>query len=222
MAYSDVTPRRPAAASAFLSLPILLGLGMMIAGGLLFFAIQVGFDPEGGVIRYTWRSQCDAQAKVALAARLQDLGLPHTAYGAGLDFQVTLPGKFEDEMDHIGRLLTRPGTFAVYADGKLLTDRFKDAAFQLSLTNGVAVSLVTLDIEPPADRTEVWIDNERVPVNAITGGELQVATDETRPELAIREATDRVVVIRHPLPCSVQLVSAARVTEEQNKLDGKL
>lgn len=205
---STGTPRRSTGSALFAAMPVLLGVFLLLAGVGLFAAIQMGFTATGARVRYQWRSACDAAAKPVLFARLEELGLPATPFGAGLDVQVQLPGKFEDEKDHLGQMLARRGKLEVYADGKLVTDHFKDVAFQLSLTNGVAVTLLNLDVEPPVEGTSVRIDGMEVLVNSITDGEVQLATTEEDPQRAVREATDRVVVLRHPLPCDLQLVRA--------------
>lgn len=203
-----VTPRRSTGSALFAAMPVVLGVFLLLAGVGLFVAIQMGFTATGARVRYQWRSACDAEARPVLFARLEELGLPATPFGAGLDVQVQLPGKFEDEKDHLGQMLARRGKLEVYADGQLVADHFKDVAFQLSLTNGVAVTLLNLDVEPPADRTSVRVDGIEVLVNSITDGEVQLATTEEDPQRAVREATDRVVVLRHPLPCDLQLVRA--------------
>lgn len=205
---NDVRPTRSAGSAIFAAMPIVLGVLLLLAGVGLFAAIQMGFTATGARVRYQWRSACDAEARPVLFARLEELGLPATPFGAGLDMQVQLPGKFEDEKDHVGQMLTRRGRLEVFADGKLVTDRFRDVAFQLSLTNGVAITLLNLEVEPPVEGTTVRIDGVEMLVNSITGGELQLATTEEDPQRAVREATDRVVVLRHPLPCDIQLVRA--------------
>lgn len=199
---------RSTGSALFTAMPIVLGVFLLLAGVGLFVAIQMGFTATGARVRYQWRSACDAEARPVIFARLEELGLPATPFGAGLDVQVQLPGKFEDEKDHVGQMLARRGRLEVYADGKLVTDRFKEAAFQLSLTNGVAVTLLNLDVEPPVEGTSVRIDGQDILVNSITDGEVQLATTEEDPQRAVREATDRVVVLRHPLPCDIQLVRA--------------
>lgn len=203
--------RRSALGAAVLSVPILLGIGMLAAGIGLFVAIQIGGKAEGETVRYTFGSTCTLEARPVLLERITELGLPVQAFGAGLDFQVQLPGVSDDEREHVPRALVRPGTFAVFVDGKPFPAAIRHAGFQLSLQTGTAVTLVTLNQAPAETGLEVRIDGVPVDVESVNGGELMVTTAETEPQRAIREAAERAVAIRHPLPCEVVLIRTEHI-----------
>lgn len=203
------TPRG-AAGAALVSVPILLGSFLLLAGIGLFVAIGVGFEPSGATVRYTFQSACMAEARPQVLARLADLGLPTVPFGAGLDLQVQLPGVESDELEHIPRVLTRPGRLDVKVDGQPFPVDIRNAGFQLSVTSGLAVTLVTLGQSLPESGVEVLVDGAAVPVESVNGGELQLSTSEGDPRAAIREATERAVALRYPLPCPVVLSGTPR------------
>lgn len=205
------TPRRSPLGAAVLSVPILMGVGMFAAGIGLFVAIQIGGKAIGETVRYTFGSTCELQARPVLLTRIQELGLPVQAFGAGLDLQVQLPGVADDEREHVPRAVTRMGTFEVLVDGKPFPAAIRHAGFQLSLQTGAATTLVNLNQAPPAGALEVRIDGVPVDVESVNGGELMLTTTEQEPQRAIREATERAVAIRHPLPCEVVLTRTEHV-----------
>lgn len=203
--------RHSPAGAAFLSLPIVLGVGMFAAGIGLFLAIRYGFEPRGGIVRYTFQSTCTAEARPAMIARLGDFGLPVTPFGAGLDFQVQLPGVDDDELQHLPRALARPGRLEVAVDGVARPVTVTNAGFQLSMTSGMAVTLLTLSEPLPDTGVTVAVDGASVAVESVNGPELQLLTDQADSRLAVREATELAVALRHPIPCPVVLSGATKV-----------
>lgn len=204
---------RGPAGAAFLSVPILLGVGMFVAGVGLFAAVQFGFTPQGGLARYRFQSTCELEARAAMLQRLADFGLPAQAFGAGLDLQVQLPGVDDDELDHLPRALARPGKLEVFVDGQPFPVTLRNAGFQLSVTTGAAVTLITVDPAPPESGVEVRVDGVAVGVESSNAGELQLLNEEKDPRRAIREATERAVALRYPIPCPVVLAGAEKVDE---------
>lgn len=209
--HHEVSPKRPRAPAAILSIPIFIGVSLLGSGVALFLLIQLGGKATGGVVKYTFRSTCTAQARDVMLERLSDFGLPTTPFGADLTFQIQLPGQDPDELEHLPKALTRPGLFEVRSGDTVVARTLRHAGFQLSVTTGTAVTLVNLDVAPPEEGLDVRIDGSSVGVESVNGGELMLTTEEKDPRLAVREATERAVALRHPLPCPVELVSAERV-----------
>lgn len=205
-------PIRPRAALVLLAMPLLMGLGLMIGFVTWMFAIQgEGRAPTGGVATFTIAGTCAAAAQPILTARLDALGLPGSISPGPtpdtLAARVTTPG-LPDDLTHLPQTLTRPGQLLVrLPDGKTLST-FKDIGFQLAFS-GTPVSLLLLDQDLPANGVTAQIDGVDIQVEGVNGPELQLASYATTSEDAVREAADRVVILRHPLPCALTARDAA-------------
>lgn len=192
--------------SWFLVIPILTGLGLIGSGAAWWIAVQQGGTATGAWARLQFQTTCPIETRAAMAARLADYGLENRFLSEDVVLEVQTPGS-PDDLEHLPRALARPGQFEVWRNGTLHTTRFKDAGMQLTFT-GVAVTLVNLDESIDPDGVEVRIDGAPVELEGINGPELQISTPAKTSHEALREATDRVVAIRHPIPCVVEVVKA--------------
>lgn len=181
--------------AAVLLVPIAMG-GLLVLGTIAWFAaIQLGGEATGGRAVLTFDDDC---AATAISARLADYGLEGTWEDSRLTMD--LPG-MEDDRTHMPAVLAAPGVLAV--DG--IAVRPRNGGVQLSL-GGNPVSLYTLDEVVPAT-AHVTLDGEEMKIEQVNGGELQLAALAEDGARALRLATDRVVSVRHPLPCPVRVVS---------------
>lgn len=147
---------------------------------------------------------CGDQIREPLLARLADYGLPGDL-SPDLRLRLQGPG-LPDDLEHMPAALTRPGRFEIWQGGAPTSRRFQDAGVQISIT-GTATAVIMLDQAPDPDGLQVRIDG--LPINAdVNGNELQLHITEASSQDALRQATDWVVAIRHPLPCEVRVVGA--------------
>lgn len=178
-----------------LLVPIAMG-GLLVLGTIGWFAaIQFGGTAHGGRATLTFDSSC---AALAISARLADYGLEGEWIGSKLT--MVLPG-MEDDRSHMPAALTAPGVLAI--DGAAVRPRH--AGVQLSL-GGNPVSLYTLDAVVPPTAT-VTLDGQEMKIEQVNGGELQLSAFAEDGPRSLRVATDRVVSVRHPLPCPVRVLS---------------
>ena len=207
----SVLTRRRSAGLALSSIPILIGGGIILAGLLWFVAVRfTSGEAKGGWIALDLRA-CP-EARQPLLDRLQEYGLPAGADPPGQDGALRLrlqtPG-LDDDREHMPVALTRPGRFEVWQSGSLHMSRFRDAGVQISIT-GTATAVVMLDQGVDPEGLEVRIDG--LPVEAdVNGNELQLHITELSSRDALRQATDWVVAIRHPLPCPVEVRSVTDI-----------
>lgn len=199
-------PRKPRSTAAilFLAVPVVIGLGILMAGGAWLIAIQTtSGQAKGEQVRLHFASACGQDYQTAMLSRLLD-------YGLDADFQpdgtliMTMPG-MPDDHEHMPIALTRPGKFEVWRNGEKTLAHFQEAGVQISF-QGTATTVVMVDTQLDADGTEVRIDGMPIPAD-INGNELQLAITEETSQAALRQATDRAVQIRHPLPCDVQVTN---------------
>lgn len=184
-------PRR----AAIFAAPI--AVGTLVLGAGLAWIIAVQFTTgtaHGPRVRTTVQAACDAAP--VLRARLDDFGLTPELSGSDLTF--SLPG-LPDDRTHMAAVLAQPGRLAV--NGATMVPNH--AGVQISLQGG-AVTLLTLDTAPEADAA-VLLDDQVMEVVQQNGGELQLAAWADNSSDALRTATDRSVILRHPLPCAVTL-----------------
>lgn len=183
-----------------LLIPISMGAFLILGTIGWYAAVQVGGTARGGSAKVTFDSACGTDA---MTARLADYGLSGAWLGPVLTMQ--LPG-LEDDKVHMPAALTLPGTLTVTTRGAAQPVTMRHGGVQLSM-GGNPVSLFTLDTALDAEGLVVVINGETVDVEAVNGGELQIPATAADGPRALRLATDRVVSVRHPLPCQVGVVS---------------
>ncbi len=184
-------PRR----AVIFAAPIAVGVAIVGSGLAWLLAIQFTTrEARGARVHLDVTAACDVVP--TLRARLDDFGLAPSVSAGGIDF--TLPG-LEDDRAHMSAVLAEVGQLAV--DGQTLVPNH--AGVQISLQGG-AVTLLTLDVAPK-DNAAVLLDNRVMEVVQQNGGELQIAAWADNSSDALRTATDRAVILRHPLPCAVTL-----------------
>jgi hypothetical protein len=181
---------------AIVLVPIVAGAGMIAAALAWFGAIQLGGEATGARVRLVLDSAC---ASEAMRARAEDLGLAPVVEGASLS--VTLPG-LADDRAHVPGVLAAPGRLEVSVEGALRPLSVRNVGVQIALS-GTPVTLLTTDQALPSRGVTAVLDGVPVPVESVNGGEIMLAAAADTPQDALRLATDRVVAIRHPLPCSV-------------------
>lgn len=182
-----------------LGAPILMGGGMLLAGAAFLVASQTtSGSASGAPIRISFDSDC---AKSQISARLSDFGLPQAWDGAVLTTQ--LPGTPGDSA--LPETLARKGALSILVNGVPAGLSVKSAGVQVSF-QGAAVSLFVLDGNLPDEGVLVSLDGEPLEIEAINENELQIAARGATSTDALRVATDRVVQIRHPLPCDARVV----------------
>ena len=149
-----------------------------------------------------------AEAGDVLAARLADYGIPADRAGPS-SFDVTLPGALPDELEHMPKALVAPGLLEVTIKGERQAIQVENVGMQLAFS-GVPVTLLMVKDPLPEEGVAARLDGEEVPVEEITGPELQIAAYAPQSTEALRLATDRAVAIRRPLPCPVRISEAVR------------
>lgn len=185
-----------------LAAPIVVGGTIVLATVSWFAAVQGTSGRAGGELaRLSFASECAEQARPVILARLEEYGLQPEPE-PGLSVRVRTPG-MADDLEHLPRALTAPGRFEVRVNGVKFLDRFDDVGVQLALSSGAPITLFALPESLPVEGVEVLLDGQPVTTETAGGVELQVPATGATPREALRLATDRVVALRHPLPCAV-------------------
>lgn len=201
--------RRPTAGVLALVAPILLAGGVLLGGLAWMVTIQSSSGQATGEwVKLRLKSACGDEPKGAILARLADYGLDgHFEQDGSLLFQ--LPGQ-EDDREHMPIALTRPGHFEVWINGAKHLDHFDEAGVQIAL-EGTATAIVMVGEHLEPDGLQVRIDG--LPIDAeVNDRELQLRVTEDTSLKALRQATDWVVTIRHPLPCEVTTLGIESAT----------
>jgi hypothetical protein len=185
---------------------LLIPVAVLVAilGSAVAWVVAVGAESgaaRGGRMTMVLSQGCGNEA---ILARLADYGLDGTAEGNVLTFR--LPG-MADDAEHMPRALTREGHLVLTVGGTAIPATVRHTGVQLSMM-GNPVTLLTLDVALPGTGLVVTLDGEVLELDGVNGGEIQIRATDTTPERALRKATDRVVAIRHPLPCRVQVLRA--------------
>lgn len=191
---------------ALLGIPVAVGGGLILAAVGWWVAVQLGGEARGGVARLDFEAECGLAAQGAMLDRLGDYGLEARVVAPPLGLEVRMPG-LDDDLEHMPRALTAPGSFEVWVAGERVADHFENAGVQIGL-KGNPVTLVTLADAVSPDGLEVRISGEVVPIAQVNGTELQIEATADTPQRAMRKATDWTVAIRHPLPCPVRVTAA--------------
>lgn len=168
-------------------------------------AVRMGGEAKGEKLTIRLEGECAHEAKTAISTRLDDYGLAHTLSSPEpgvLLVETQTPG-FPDDAVTLPKALTQVGKFEVWQNGAVKLTHFADAGVQLSLM-GSAVSLITLSESIVPEGVEVRIDGQVMEIESINGEELMLVAGGASAQEALRTATDRVVAIRHPLPCGLK------------------
>lgn len=189
-----------------LLIPVVAGGGLIAATVGWWIAVQRGGEARGGWARVDFASECGAAAQGVILERLEAFGLPGRVAEPPLGIELRLPG-MEDDLQHIPAVLAAGGAFALTVNGQPVTPRVRNVGVQLGL-QGHPVTLLTLEDALPESGVEARLDGAVVPIGSINGGELQLEARDTTPQRALRLASDRAVLIRHPHPCAVTVVGA--------------
>lgn len=180
--------------------PIVTGAGMILAAVAWFGAIRLGGKADGPRVRVVLDSTC---AAAAISDRASDLGLDPVADGPAV--LLSLPG-LPDDREHLPGVLAAPGRLELFVDGAPRPAQVRNVGVQIALS-GAPVTLLTTDQALPAQGVTARLDGVEIPVESVNGGELMLAAVAATPQEALRVATDRVVAIRHPLPCAAAVTA---------------
>ena len=175
---------------------------MLAGAGFLVASQTTQGAAAGDPIAITFSSEC---AKSQIAARLADFGLLSSWNGRVLTTQ--LPGTPGDGA--LPEALARRGDLVLANAGVDSGLHVQNAGVQVSL-QGSAVSLFTLDGNLTDEGATATLDGEPLDIESVNGNELQVAARGATSTDALRVATDRIVQVRHPLPCDVHVEFAGK------------
>lgn len=192
--------------SWLLLIPVVGGGGLIAATVGWWIAVQFGGEPRGGWARVDFAAACGVAAQGVILERLDAFGLPGRVVEPPLGIELQLPG-MEDDLQHLPAVLAAGGAFTLTVDGQPVPARVRNVGVQLGL-EGHPVTLLTLEEPLPERGVEARLDGAVVPIASINGGELQLEARDTTPQRALRLASDRAVLIRHPHPCPVTVVGA--------------
>ncbi len=183
-----------------LLVPVVFGTGMILAAGSWYIAVQgTSGTAAGARVTATFDSACAADT---IHDRLLDYGLPGEWSGA--DLTLTLPGMPGDEL--VPAALAAPGRLELSAEGAPVPYTLIEGGVQINIT-GTAVSLFTMKKDLPQTGLTATLDGVAVEVESVNGNELMLSARGKDSTEALRYATDRVVQVRHPLPCVVRVLS---------------
>lgn len=191
--------------------PVLVGGGLVAATIGWYAKVQdTAGEAAGAPFPVRFAADC-AEARVPLESRMKDLGLvaaPDPAAPAGT-FGYTLrgPGK-DDDATHLPAMLAAPGKLVLTKDGVPLEVQARDIGMQLAFS-GTPITLMVFPEPLPTARLAVTLDGAPVEVESVSGVELQLASRAGDSRTALRTATERVVQIRHPLPCAVRVAAGS-------------
>ncbi len=209
---TEPTPARrsPLMIAMFLG-PVLVGGGLVAATAGWYLKVQ-GTEGEATGAPFPARFAADCgEARAAVEARMKDLGLgvqPDASAPAG-SFGYTLRGPgMDDDATHLPAMLAAPGKLALTKNGTPLELQPRDIGMQLAFS-GTPITLMVFPEPLPAEGLGVTIDGAAVEVESVSGVELQVASRAADSRTALRTATERVVQLRHPLPCAVRVVAGS-------------
>lgn len=186
-----------------LAVPIAVGALLLLGGvGWVGAVFTTGGTAGGKQVDVVYSDAC---AAAAIDARLAEYGLPGAWSGTTL--RLTLPGSAADA--ELPAALAAPGVLVMTVDGKPLEAVLQNAGVQID-TQGVPVSLYTFDTAIP-EAVVVTLDGAPMSVQSANGNELMLGAWSRQAVDGLRIATDRVVQVRHPLPCAPQVVSVTPV-----------
>lgn len=222
-------PPRPRSAVMFMAAPVILGLLLLIAGGLVFVLGLLGGKASGPRLEVRMATSCPQQVASIAVARAKDVGMgdPVVTVDDGVvDFVATMPG-LDDDRTAMPRLLSRGGhlritphgsdeVLATEADIKSVDLRLDEAGIPYAhvLFDPAATErLAKTTRAHPEGSLDIAVDDDPVIVRpnrsrSLDDGELRIVNDQRLPKDRMRLATDTVIVLRHPpMPCDVKVLS---------------
>ena len=225
---------RPKLATLFMTLPILFGGGLMAAVGGLALVAWIGGEATGERVEIVLEGACAAAAAPMVEQRIAQIGLgePVIDVGAGgITITATLPGLDDAvERQSIPQMLASAGELTVTQGEEVLFSRDAVERAELQLGDAGEAIAVVIITEAAQERMNVAIDAapkgtlqirmdgtilvDRPSIGRVVEQELRIIDDaEVPPDLRMRAAIDRVLVLTHgPLPCPL---SVASVTASQ-------
>lgn len=183
--------------------PIVMGV-LLVGGAAGWFAVvrNTGGTASGARITVPFEAACGAEAEKVLVSRAEMLGLAPTVE-APLRLSIATPG-MPDDATHLPAALAAPGVLEVFVNGTPREVEVKDVGVQLAFS-GTPVTLVLLSESLPDEGVTARLDGKDVEIEDVTAVELQIASRAGDSRTALRNATDRAMALRHPLPCPVTI-----------------
>lgn len=208
-ARSDV-PRRSKAMIAMILAPVFVGGGLVAATVGWYLKVQgtegVAAGPE---VTARFVPACTGapadQVRDALKARMDDLGLAPrlvASQDGAFTYAFRTPGVQEGEATRLPGVLAAQGSLALSKNGAAIPLTPKDIGVQLAFS-GTPVTLMMFGEPLPEEGLSVALDGTPMEVEQVAGFELQLASRAGDSVTALRNATERMVQVRHPLPCAV-------------------
>ena len=191
--------------------PIVVGVGLLGATAGWYMTVQRADGvATGPAITVAFAPECTgAEAEGVrdrLKARMDDLGLAPalvpTTDGTWT-FTLRTPGVLPDEREHLPKALAAQGRLVVHSGGTPLSLAPRDVGFQLAFS-GTPITLIVFPEPLPEQGLTVTLDGAPMDVEQAAGVELQIAARAGDSVSAVRAGTERTVVVRHPLPCTVR------------------
>lgn len=190
--------------SWMLMVPVIFGTAMLACGGAWLVAVRTTSGvAHGPQVNVTFDSACAAPI---IDERLAEYGFPGTWDGPVLHLTLTgAPGE-----EAVPAALAAPGHLVLEVEGKPVPYTLQNGGMQLSL-QGTPVALFTMSKELPDAGLTATLDGTQLEIESVNGNELMLAARAENSTAALRIATDRVVQIKHPLPCVVKVLSVEPV-----------
>ena len=212
---------RPTALNRLMVVPILMALFLSVATGILIWKMTEDRIADGSRISLQLKGPCLSEARDVILRRASAVGVGDPIIvenDLGLLFTLTLPS-IPDSMEHIPRLLTRPGIWTMKdGDQTLLTNEdISKAIFSLD-ESGMPETLLTFDPaskqesqqyldEHPDGQTELWLDDEKIIVRPNTipiTDDFRLVSTNTEPSIRMKEAADFGILLSNPsIDCQI-------------------
>ena len=212
---------RPTALNRLMIVPILIAFFLAVATGVLIWKMTEERIANGERVSIQLTGECLSDAHEVILRRADAVGIGNpvmTSTENGMLFTLTLPST-PDAKEHIPRLLTRPGVWAMKDGDKVLltNENISKAIFSLD-ESGMPETLLTFDPaskqeaqlyldKHPDGTTELWLDNEKIIIRPNTipiSDDFRLVSNNTEPSVRMKEAADFGILLSNPtIDCQI-------------------